>query len=110
MTSSRQNAPAELLPALTAAMHEAARAIAKQDLLRLEEIVQRQQELAAQLAKCAHLVRESAQEYPNLARELTNQSSILSRVIGRCAGTIRALSAISASLDSLYSLQSLPRR
>lgn len=100
----------ELLPALAASIREATDALRTRDVRWLQQAVQRQQELTESI----ELDRTSAIEFLRLNQELSRQlasfSAVLTQSLRRSSQTIQALTSLTQAPESLYSLDTLPRR
>ena len=98
------------LAALTESMRQMMAAIATCDLPRLEEIIDLQRILVGFIANDPSSVLLLSQQRPEVIRELTINTAILTSVLRHCSQTCRTLLSFVVADEALCSLETLPRR
>jgi len=98
------------LATLAESMRQTMAAIAACDLPRLEEILDRQRGLVGSVANDRTSVIVSVQKRPEIARDLATQIRVLASVVSRGSQTCRTLLSFAVADETLYSLETLPRR
>lgn len=95
---------------LAACIRQARMAIGRNDLPCLEQALIEQHKIVEYFAENPGVAKEYLRRRPDHALDLTTETAVFARVLRRTSQTVRALLALANTDETLYSLETLPRR